>query len=502
MLTRIIDWSLRHRWVVLGAAAALVVAGVLAFRDLPIDAFPDTTPMQVQVNTVAPALTPEEVERQLTIPIEQALAGLPRVEELRSISKFGLSQVTLRFADGTDLWFARQQVAERIGRVELPAGVERPSLGPVATGLGEVFHYLVKSETPQPRGAPDAARLGDRAAAPERPGRRRGERLGRRREAVARRRRPAAAAAVRPLARATSTARSRPTTPTSAAAWSSAAAARPSCSASARSTGGRAIEDVVVAARAGCRSACATSRGCEVGHEIRRGATTADGEGEVVLGLGFMLMGENSHEVTAALAKRLDEMKPRLPGDVEVEPVYERTELVDHVLRTVKTNLLEGALLVIAVLFVFLGNVRAGLIVAAAIPLSMLFAFDAMLRFGIAGTLMSLGAIDFGLVVDSSVIMVENAERRLAEAKGERSGGRDRARRGRRGAQADAVRRAHHHDRVPPDPHARGGRGEAVPADGAHRHLRAGRLGDPVDDADAGARVDGAAAPRRRPGAP
>ena len=124
MLTQTIEWSLRHRWIVLGGAAAVVLAGILAFRDLPIDAFPDTTPTQVQVNSVAPALTPEEVERQLTIPIEQALSGLPRVEELRSISKFGLSQVTLRFADGTDLWFARQQVSERVGRVELPPGLE------------------------------------------------------------------------------------------------------------------------------------------------------------------------------------------------------------------------------------------------------------------------------------------------------------------------------------------------------------------------------------------
>jgi heavy metal efflux system protein len=147
MLTRTIEWSLRHRVVVLGAAAAVVVAGVLAFRDLPIDAFPDTTPTQVQVNAVAPALTPEEVEQQLTIPIEHALSGLPRVEELRSISKFGLGQVTIRFSDGTDLWFARQQVAERVGRVEVPPGVAPPSLGPVATGLGEVFHYLVKSPT-------------------------------------------------------------------------------------------------------------------------------------------------------------------------------------------------------------------------------------------------------------------------------------------------------------------------------------------------------------------
>ncbi|MCI0569351.1 MAG: efflux RND transporter permease subunit, partial [Myxococcaceae bacterium] len=137
MLTHVIDWSLQHRWTVLLGTLALVVAGALSFRALPMDAFPDTTPVQVQVNTVAPALTPVEVERQLTVPIEQSLSGLPRLAELRSISKFGLSQVTLQFADGTDVWFARQQVAERLGRVELPSGIERPTLGPVATGLGE-----------------------------------------------------------------------------------------------------------------------------------------------------------------------------------------------------------------------------------------------------------------------------------------------------------------------------------------------------------------------------
>ncbi len=178
----------------------------------------------------------------------------------------------------------------------------------------------------------------------------------------------------------------------------------------------KSIQDVVIAARHGVPIRVRDVATVEIGREIRRGATTADGEGEAVLGLGFMLVGENSHTVTKALAARLAEIKHRLPADVQVEPVYERTELVDHVLHTVKTNLFEGALLVIAVLFIFLGNLRAGLIVAAAIPLSMLFAFNAMLRFGIAGTLMSLGAIDFGLIVDSSVILIENAERRLAQA--------------------------------------------------------------------------------------
>ena len=420
MLTQTIEWSLRNRWIVLGGAAAVVLAGLLAFRDLPIDAFPDTTPTQVQVNSVAPALTPEEVERQLTIPIEQALSGLPRVEELRSISKFGLAQITLRFADGTDLWFARQQVAERVGRVELPPGLERPSLGPVATGLGEVFHYLVKSKT---RSLEEVRTLHDWVIAPQLrsvPGVAEVNTWGGKEKqwhvVVDPRRLQQYDLSLGDLYRALEANNAN----VGGGVMERAGTANLVLGVGALD-GGRSIEEVVVAARHGVPVRVRDLGRVEVGHEIRRGATTADGEGEALLGLGFMLVGENSHVVTAALAQRLEQVKARLPGDVQVEAVYERTELVDLVLRTVKTNLLEGALMVVAILFLFLGNVRAGLIVAAAIPLSMLFAFDAMIRFGIAGTLMSLGAIDFGLVVDSSVIMVENAERRLAEATGDRS---------------------------------------------------------------------------------
>ncbi|WP_242344955.1 efflux RND transporter permease subunit [Anaeromyxobacter terrae] len=419
MLTRIIEWSLRHRWTVVGAWTAIVVAGVLSFRALPIDAFPDTTPVQVQVNTVAPALAPLEAERQITIPVEQVLAGLPKVEDLRSISKFGLSQITVQFEDGTDLWFARQQVSERLSRLELPASIERPALGPVATGLGEVFHYLVKGKgksleeirtahdwivAPQLRSVPGVAEvnawggnekqwhvvvdprrlqkfdlsLGDVYEALEKNNANVGggvlDRGGTSRLVLG----------VGAL------------------------------------TDARGIEGVVVAAHDGVPVRIRDVARVEVGREIRRAAVTADGEGEAVLGLGFMLVHENSHEVTKALAARLADVQKSLPAGITAEPVYERTELVDLVLRTVRNNLLEGALLVVAVLFAFLGNFRAGLIVASAIPVSLLFAFTGMLRFGIAGTLMSLGAIDFGLVVDSSVILVENAERRLGMEGGRR----------------------------------------------------------------------------------
>lgn len=420
MLTRIIDWSLLHRWVVIGGTLVLVAAGVLAFRALPMDAFPDTTPVQVQVNTVAPALSPVEVERQITVRIEQVLAGLPNVDELRSISKFGLSQVTVRFSDATNLWFARQLVAERVGGVELPSGLARPTLGPVATGLGEVFHYQVRSTS---RSLDEIRTLHDWVIAPQ-------------------------LRSVPGVAEINAWGGDEKqwhvvVSPPSLQkfdlslgdVYRALEANNANVGGGVVERGGAAslvlgvgvledqssIENVVIAARDGVPIRIRDVADVKVDREVRRGATTASGEGEIVLGLGFMLIGENSGTVTSALAERLNEVRASLPPDVVVEPVYERTELVDHVLETVRNNLFEGALLVIAVLFAFLGNLRAGLIVALTIPLSMLFAFSGMWRFGIAGSLMSLGAIDFGLVVDSSVILVENAERRLAEARGGRS---------------------------------------------------------------------------------
>lgn len=420
MLTRIVDWSLLHRWTVIGGAVVLALMGVLAFRSLPMDAFPDTTPVQVQVNTVAPALSPVEVERQITIRIEQVLAGLPNVEELRSISKFGLSQVTVRFSDATNLWFARQLVAERVGGVALPNGLEKPTLGPVATGLGEVFHYQVRSTTrsldeirtlhdwviaPQLRSVPGVAEInawgGDEKQW---------------HVVVDPPRLQQFDLSLGDVYRALEA---------NNANVGGGVVERAGASALVLGVGvleGReSIENVVIGARNGVPIRVRDIAEVKVDREVRRGATTAGGQGEVVLGLGFMLIGENSGAVTTALAERLKEVRTSIPSDVIVEPVYERTELVGHVLETVRNNLFEGALLVIAVLFAFLGNLRAGLIVALTIPLSMLFAFSAMWRFGIAGSLMSLGAIDFGLVVDSSVILVENAERRLSQARKGRS---------------------------------------------------------------------------------
>jgi heavy metal efflux system protein len=413
LLNRVIGFSLRNRLLVVLAAAGCTAFGVVSVRQLDIDAFPDTTPVQVQVNTVAPALGPEEVESQITAPIEQALGGLPRLQNLRSVSKFGLSQVVLIFEDGTDIYFARQVVNERLGSLQLPAGIDRPKMGPVSTGLGEVFHYVVTGKgddvtelrtvhdwivKPQMRTVRGTAEVNSWGGYEKQYQ----VRIDPDRlieydltfdqvvEAVRKNNRNVGGGTVRQNGQLLLV------------------------HGKGRTANAEQIGDIVVKAEDGVPVRVRDVAEVAIGHEVRRGAVTADGKGEVVLGLGFMTMGENSHTVTWNMKHKLDEVKPSLPANVKVEPVYDRTELVTHVITTVRNNLFEGGLLVVAVLFAFLGNLRAAAIVALAIPLSMMFAFSGMLRWGIAASLLSLGAIDFGLVVDSSVVMVENCVRHLA----------------------------------------------------------------------------------------
>lgn len=410
----VIRWSLRNRGVVLMAWALVAVAGVFALLRLPLDAFPDTTPVQVQVNTTAPSLSPEEVERQITWPVEQALSGLPELTEVRSLSRFGLSQVTLVFDEDADIWRSRQVVSERLGTVALPDGVDRPALGPVATGLGEVFHYLVRGDgyslselrtaqdwvlAPQLRAVPGVAEVntwgGDERrievlVSPDALVRHQLT-LDELSEALSRDNRNVGGGNIDHAGETTLV------------------------QGAGRFTSIEDVGEVVLATRDGVPVRLRDVATLGEGRQLRRGAVTAQGEGEVVLGLGFMLMGENSAHVTERLELRLAEAVESLPPGMTAEPVYQRTWLVDQVLTTVRTNLFEGALLVIAVLFIFLGNWRAGVVVATVIPVSMLFAGSLMERFGIAGSLMSLGAIDFGLVVDSSIVQVENAVRRLAD---------------------------------------------------------------------------------------
>jgi cobalt-zinc-cadmium resistance protein CzcA len=415
LLSRIIDFSLRNRLLVLLGVLAAVVAGVRSLAQLDIDAFPDTTPVQVQINTVAPALGPEDIERLITFPIEQSLGGLPGIRGLRSISKFGLSQVVVVFDDGTDLYFARQQINERLGTVAMPAGIARPRMGPIATGLGEVFHYLV---TGKGTNASELRTVHDWVIRPTM-------------------RTVAGAVEINTWGGFEKQYQIRVdperlikheltfSQVVEAVEGNNFNVGGGNISDSSgmllvqgvgRTTSIDEIKRIVVAAEQGVPIRVADVADVVIGHEIRRGAVTADGKGEVVLGLGFMLMGENSHEVTWAMKDKLTAIQKNLPRNVEALPVYDRTELVDFVIETVRKNLFDGGLFVVAVLLAFLGNLRAALIVALAIPLSMLFAFCGMLRFGVAASLLSLGAIDFGMVVDSSIVMVENCVRRLSHA--------------------------------------------------------------------------------------
>ncbi|HJT77372.1 MAG TPA: efflux RND transporter permease subunit, partial [Gemmataceae bacterium] len=417
MLTALIDWSLRNRFLVLAGGLAFVVLGVFSLTQLNIDAFPDTTPVQVQVNTIAPGLAPEEVESQITAPVEQGLGGLPGLDQVRSVSKFGLSQVVVTFADGTDVYFARQQVNERLGEVVLPEGMPRPTLGPVATGLGEVFHYLLGSDRepltelrtlqdwvlrPALRTVPGTAEINGW-----------GGQQKQYQVCIDPDRLPPYGVTFPQVMQAL-----RDNNLNVGGGNLDRAGEMLLVHGSGRTATVGQIRNVPVAARDGLPVRVADVADVRTGSALRLGAVTADGKGEVVLGLGFLLINQNGHQVTRGLEKKLAEVKPTLPPGVGVETVYARTHLVDQVIATVRRNLFEGGLLVVAVLFVFLGNLRAGLVVALAIPLSVVFAFCGMLRFGIAASLLSLGALDFGLVVDSSVVLVENVMRRLAHEPG------------------------------------------------------------------------------------
>ncbi|MEI6561453.1 MAG: CusA/CzcA family heavy metal efflux RND transporter [Verrucomicrobiota bacterium] len=416
MLEYLIRISLKNRLLVCVLALALAAVGGRSLMNLPVDAFPDTTPVQIQINTAVPSLNPEEAERQITIPVELAISGLPGLQNVRSVSKFGLSQVVATFKDSTSIYLARQLVTERLQSAALPEGSPRPELGPISTGLGEVFHYIIRSNDPK-RTLTSLRELNDWVVKPQL-------------------RKVSGVAEVNT--------------------WGGfekqfhvvvephrlvkygltldrlcTALQENNCNVGGGQvvrngesllvhgiglrTGVEQIGEIVIETRAGVPVHVQDVATVKEDHEIRRGAVTAAGKGEAVLGLGFMLMGENSAVVTRGLKAKLAEVRPLLPKDVILETLYDRTELIDKVIETVKHNLMAGALLVIAILFAFLGNLRAGLVVAMAIPLSMLVAGDLMLQTGIAASLLSLGAVDFGLIVDGSVVMVENTMRRLAE---------------------------------------------------------------------------------------
>ena len=415
MLNWVISFSLRNRLLVCLLALALAAIGGRALSRLPIDAFPDTTPVQVQVNTSAPSLNPLEIEQQITLSVELAISGLPGLTNVRSVSKFGFSQVVATFDDQTSIYLARQVVSERLSGIDLPEGLAKPQLGPISTGLGEVFHYILTTSNPE-RSLTELRELHDWVVKPELrqvPGVAEVNSWGgfeKQFHVVAEPERLIKHGLTMEDLFAALEANNQ----TVGGGQVVSAGESALVHGIGLVTDVEQIGNIVLDTHDGTPIRVRDVAEVQIGHEIRRGAVTADGKGEVVLGLGFMLMGENSHVVTRQLQARLPAVQRALPDDVRITAVYDRTELVDGVIQTATHSLLAGALLVVAVLFAFLGQLRAGLVVAAAIPLAMLFAGSFMLQAGIAASLLSLGAIDFGLIVDSSVIMVENCVRHLA----------------------------------------------------------------------------------------
>ena len=423
-LERIIGFAIRHRWLMLALTVALIGLGVWSFTKLPIDATPDITNVQVQINTQAPGYSPLEAEQRVTFPIETALAGLPKLDYTRSLSRYGLSQVTVVFKDGTDLYFARQQVAERLQQLksQIPDGLE-PQLGPIATGLGEIFMYTVDADPKarKPDGsaytATDLRTLQDWVIRPQlrnTPG-------------------------VTEVNTTGGFARQIHITPDPARLMALNLSQRDIVTALAannQNVGAGYIErngeqflvrvpgqignieqigGIVLDRRDGVPIRIRDVASVGEGPELRSGAATQNGH-EVVLGTVFMLVGANSRDVSLASAEKLKVANASLPKGVTASPVYDRTSLVDRTIATVSKNLIEGALLVVVVLFLLLGNFRAALITALVIPLAMLFTITGMVRGGVSGNLMSLGALDFGLIVDGAVIIIENCLRRFGEA--------------------------------------------------------------------------------------
>jgi cobalt-zinc-cadmium resistance protein CzcA len=424
MIERILEFSLRQRAVILLATAALLAVGIWSARELPIDAVPDITQPQVQINTAVPALAPEEAEVLVTRILEQELAGLPQLHELRSLTKYGLSQVTLQFEDGVDVYRCRQLVAERIQSVRerLPAGAD-PALAPISTGLGEIFYYT----------------LSWRADATNRPAEAFAQllELQETQEYIAKPflRSTPGVAEINTIGGFTRQIVIQPDPEKLRQANLTFAELADIVRRNTENTGGGVIH------RGGqqlvFRAATKPTTLEEIGNlpvkyaaavqplrvrdlaEVRidaaprTGAATQNGQ-ETVLGTVMMLMGENSRIVAHRVGLRIDELQARLPRGIEVRVVYDRSNLVDRTVGTVKRNLSEGAVLVVVVLLLLLGNFRAALIVASAIPLSFLCAMIGMARFGISGNLMSLGAVDFGLIIDGAVVIVENIVRQLS----------------------------------------------------------------------------------------
>jgi len=424
MFERIIRFAIVQRWLVMLAVGGMAGFGIYSYQKLPIDAVPDITNVQVQINTAAPGYSPLETEQRVTFPIETVMSGLPNLEQTRSLSRYGLSQITVIFKDGTDIFFARQMVNERIqeARAQLPAGIT-PGMGPISTGLGEIYLWTVEAKPGAKKadGTPytptDLREIQDWIIKPQLRN----------------------VAGVTEINSIGGYAKEYQVAPNPQRLASYGLTLQDVVTALDRNNGNasagyiekrgeqllvrapgqvRSLEDIRNIILSNVDSVPVRVRDVadvQIGRELRTGAATDNGR-EVVLGTVFMLIGQNSRAVSQAVDKKMVDINRSLPAGVQAITVYDRTVLVDKAIATVKKNLLEGAVLVIAVLFLFLGNIRAALITAMVIPLSMLFTFTGMVTYKVSANLLSLGALDFGIIVDGAVVIVENCVRRLAHA--------------------------------------------------------------------------------------
>ena len=421
---RIIQFSIRNAiWVMLFVLTWIGV-GIYSYQQLPIDAVPDITNTQVQINTQATGFTALEVEQRITYPIENAMAGLPELQQTRSISRYGLSQVTIIFQDGTDIYWARQLINQRLqeAQAELPEAII-PTMSPISTGLGEIYQWVIKAE-PNARkadgtaySAMDLREIQDWIVRPQL-------------------QRVAGVAEVNSIGGYNKTYVVTPdlqrlqqlqiplselqtalteNNENRGAGFIEQNGQQLTVRVPGTLTDIKAIQNVSISNKNGFPIRVADVATVSIGHDLRTGAATYNGE-ETVLGIAMMMMGENSRTVAQAVDAKLKQVQQSLPQGVVIETVYDRTSLVDRAIRTVQKNLVEGAILVIVILFLFLGNFRAALITACVIPLSMLFTLTGMAQQNISANLMSLGALDFGIIVDGAVVIVENCIRRLAEA--------------------------------------------------------------------------------------
>src|SRR6266446_8119581 len=423
MIERIIQFSIRYRWLVLLATLGVAGLGVYNFERLPIDAVPDITNVQVQINTAAPGLSAPEIEQRITFPVETAMAGIPRLESVRSLSYYGSSQVTVVFEDGTDIYLARQLIAERLRQADdgLPDHV-RPELGPIATGLGEIYLWTVNAspEARKPDGSrytlTDLREIQDWIIKPQLKtvsGVVEVNSIGGFEKQYDITPHPDRLVALNLTFRDISEAIDKNNANVGAG-YIEKNGEQYLIRSPGQAKSLADIQSIALYTRGGLPLRIGDVADVEEGKDLRTGAATKNGE-EAVLGTAFMLIGENSRVVAKRVDEKIKEINRMLPPGVVAITVYDRSKLVDSTIETVRQNLVEGASLVVVVLFLLFGNFRAALIAAAIIPLAMLFTITGMVQSKISGNLMSLGALDFGIIVDGAVIIVENCVRCLSQ---------------------------------------------------------------------------------------